>query len=86
MWYKAEYSNIPLEVDKVSSSNYVYLRKDIVKEEKENDGTIDIIYKCMEQRIPKNDWELYEKILSHDVELTEVQDALIELSGLIVEG
>lgn len=86
MWYKAEYSNIPLEVDKTSSSNYVYLRKDIVEERKENDGTIDIIYKCMEQRIPKNDWELYEKILSHDVELTEVQDALIELSGLIVEG
>lgn len=83
MWYKAEYSNIPLEVDKVSSSNYVYLRKDIAKEEKKNDGTIDVIYKCMEQRIPKNDWELYEKILSHDVELTEVQDALIELSVLV---
>lgn len=83
MWYKAEYSNIPLEIDNVSSSEYVYVRRNIAKEEKNNEDTVKTIYMCEEQKIPKKDWELYENILSHNVELSEIQDALIELSEII---
>lgn len=82
MWYDAEYSTRPLEVDETISASFVYLRKDIEETKKEED----VIYTCKEKQIPKSDWELYRKILSHDVELSEVQDALIELSEMIVEG
>ena len=85
MWYEAEYSNMPLEIDDTSSSEYVYVRRNIVKEEKKNKDAVDVFYRCEEQKIPKKDWEFYEKLLSHDVELGEVQDALIELSGIIAE-
>lgn len=84
MWYEAEYSIEPKEIDNISSSVYVYIRKDIKLIEKQNENETENIYICKEQKIPKNDWEIYEKILMHDTELSEVQDALIELSGLIV--
>lgn len=83
MWYKAEYSNMPLEIDNVSSSEYVYVRRNIAKEEKKNEDIVETIYVCEEQKIPKKDWELYENILSHNAELSEIQDALIELSEII---
>ena len=83
MWYKAEYSNMPLEIDNFSSSEYVYVRRNIAKEEKKNEDAVETIYVCEEQKIPKKDWELYENILSHNVELSEIQDALIELSEII---
>lgn len=83
MWYKAEYSNMPLEIDNVSSSEYVYVRRNIAKEEKKNEDDVETIYVCEEQKILKKDWELYENILSHNVELSEIQDALIELSEII---
>ena len=85
MWYNAEYSNMPLEVDNISSSEYVYVRRNITKKENKNEDDIDIVYTCEEQKVPKKDWELYEKVLSHNVELTEIQDALIELAGIIME-
>ena len=85
MWYNVEYSNIPLEVDDISSSEYVYVRRNITKKEKKNEDDIGIVYTCEEQKVPKKDWELYEKVLSHNVELTEIQDALIELAGIIME-
>lgn len=84
MWYEAEYSVEPKEIDSVSSSVYVYVRKDIKSIEKKNEANIENVYYCKEQKILKSDWEIYEKMLSHDIELVEVQDALIELSGLIV--
>lgn len=82
MWYKSEYSVWPLEFDESSSGEYVYVRKNISQQENE-DGNV--IYVCDEQKVNKKDWELYKKILSHDIEITEVQDALIELSQIISE-
>lgn len=79
MWYEAEYSVRPDEVDEVSSSSYVYVRRNIQAVQKEDDT----VYTCEEQAVPKANWELYKKVLGHSAELADVEDALVELAGLI---
>lgn len=79
MWKEAEYSIKPEELDTTSSSKFVYIRKDIqlvTKDEGE-------VYVCKEQQLLKEDFELYSKVLGHDTELSEVRDAVIELSVLV---
>ena len=46
----------------------------------------DDVYVCQEHCISKENWEMYKKIIGHDTELSEVQDALIELSKIITEA
>ena len=55
MWYETEYSIMPEELDTISSSKFVYIRKDIEAMEKEGD----IVYKCKEQRLTKDDVPLH---------------------------
>ena len=81
MWKTVEYSFKPEDVDDKSSSKYVYVRKDIKCVKKDEDD----IFVCQEQCILKDNWEIYKKIIGHDTELSEVQDALIELSQIITE-
>ena len=82
MWETVEYSFEPTEFDDKSSSKFVYIRKHIecIKKD-END-----VYVCQEHCISKENWDMYKKIIGHDTELSEVQDALIELSKIITEA
>lgn len=86
MWNAVEYDNRPDEIDKTSSAKYVYVRKDIAETEREQDGETVTMWTAMENKVLKGDWEQYEAIMSHTTELSEVQDALVELAGLITEG
>ena len=79
MCYETEYSIMPEELDTISSSKFVYIRKDIEAMEKEGD----VVYKCKEQRLTKDDFDLYKRLTGHDVELSEVRDAVIELSEIV---
>lgn len=81
MWNHTEYTNKPTEIDNTSSSTSVYIRKNIsfVEATEERDAH----WECDEQIIPKSDWVLYEKLLHHDSEISDVEDAIIELAELI---
>lgn len=82
MWKTVESGVMPEVVDETSSKTYVYVRKDI-KEVKREDDTI---YEYQEQAIKKEDWELYQTINNHTNELSDVEDALMELAEIIMEG
>lgn len=86
MWKIVEYNEKPLELDKDSSSVYVYIRKNIAEENRESDGYSSTVYTCDEQKIFKTNWELYEKLITHDGALSDVEDALIELAEMIQEA
>lgn len=81
MWYAVESGVKPSEIDNTSSEIYVYLRKDIVKVEDEEKGTY---YEYLEQKIKKDDWDMYKQIISNTSDLADVQDALIELAEMVV--
>lgn len=81
MWYESESTVMPLEVDNTSSSVYVYVRKDIEEVTDEEKG---IYYTYKEQKIKKEDWELYKTLNNHTTELSEVEDALMELAEIII--
>lgn len=83
MWKLTENSNSekPLEIDEVSSQTVVYVRKDfkeipILDEEGEEIGTK---WQYMENTIPNTDWETYKKLLDTQVDITDIQLALVEL-------
>lgn len=86
MWKLVESNNPPLEVDTESDSSVVYVTRNVTEVERkiseDSEETItSYVYECNE--IPKKDWELYKKLLNHDSDIADVQDALIELAELI---
>ena len=80
MWSVVESKVAPAEVDETSSEVYVYIRKDIREIEKDEET----IYEDREQKIKKDDWEMYKQILTNASDLSDVQDALIELAEMVV--
>ena len=81
MWYKAEYTERPLDVDTKSSATVAYVRKDIIHV----DGTEvkDARWECMEQTVPQEDWELYALLMEQKSEVSDIEDALMELAEMI---
>ena len=79
MWYNAENSdNVrPSTVDTESSRIYNYIRKDFSLVPASEDRPEH--YAWLEQKIKKEDWELYSKILSNEDDITDLQLALCEL-------
>lgn len=74
----------PLELDTTSSHKWNYIRKDIVFVK--GDGElIDDHWEFKEQKIKKDDWDIYQKTFSHDSALDDIYAALTELAELIVE-
>jgi len=80
MWIKAESKDKPSMIDESTSEVYVYVRKDIEEFEREEET----FYSYLEQKIKKEDWSLYESILSNTSDISDVQDALIELAEMVV--
>lgn len=84
MWYKCENGSLdrPQDIDSTSSAVYVYVRKNITAVP-EAEGR-PAHYEWMETKIPKEDWEIYEQVLSHGEALDDVYAALTELAEMIV--
>lgn len=84
MWYKAQMvgSLQPPEIDNFSSQEYVYIRKNIqqIETENEEDPTT---WEYDEQKIRKEDWELYQNIITNTNDITDVQLALCDLYEMI---
>ena len=55
MWYTAESGIKPLEIDTSSSKKFVYLRRNITEEQREEE----LIYTYEEQKITKQEYALY---------------------------
>lgn len=70
----------PKEIDFDYGSNVVFVRKDFVK--KESDGAHPEHWKYLETKIPLSDWEYYKKLMQHDTEIGEAQDAAVELANV----
>lgn len=90
MWYTVENSELvlPAEIDRTSSRNYIYIRKDFeiveaVPETEDNDYK-PAHYRWQEMKIRKEDWEIYETVMSHETALDDVYAALTELAEMIV--
>ena len=90
MWIHAENSSSvkPAAIDRTSSSRVIYVRKDFVEiPEAELDGqTYPAHWSYSEQAIPVEDWEAYNEIIANAQGLSDVQDALLELAGIIEGG
>ena len=90
MWYRNENSGYarPSEVDTTSSKAYAYLRRNIefVEERTRPDGEVEEAhYTWEETKIPKDVWDVCEKVLAHDGALDDVYSALTELAEMILE-
>ena len=87
MWYEASNGNLarPGEVDTVSSRTHVYVRRNIVLvPEVIGDEPIPAHYQWEEMKIPREMWEVCEKVFGHDSALDDVYSALVELAEMIV--
>ena len=85
MWNRSENSTSekPLALDRKSSREYVYVRKDFVFVESTEERPAHWTY--LEARIPMKDWELFVELMDHADALDDVYAALTELAELIVE-
>lgn len=80
-WNIVEYSSEPSTLDTTSSSTLVYIRKDVVFVEATEDK--DAHWECLEHAVKAEQWELYKSIIENTSALADVEDALIELAGMI---
>ena len=80
MWYKAESSNIPVIIDKTSSRNYVYVRKNIVAEERTDEtGISETLYVYDEIKLPKDVYEIFKMETDNSERLTDVEEVIADL-------
>lgn len=90
MWKHAENSSSeqPAAIDRTSSSRVVYVRKDFAEVPAEElDGqTIPAHWAYLERAVPAEDWETYTELIANAQGLSDVQDALLELAGIIAGG
>lgn len=92
IWYMAASGDSikPHSTDTTSSKKWNYLRKDFTFVDPQTDEHGEVInpghWEWMETKILKSDWETIQKVLAHDTTLDDVQNALIELAEMIVEG
>ena len=91
-WYKVELWGIPepAPIDDKASKKYVYVRKDIHAEKipvPNMEGEIEMLdgYVYYEQKIKKEDWELYQTVMQNTADISDADDALVELAELISE-
>lgn len=89
MWRLAQNSNEvkPDEIDKTSSPNVVYIRKDFEELERtdEEGNVVGTYWQYQENAIPKKDWELYEMLVSSDGKITDVELALCDVYEMITK-
>lgn len=79
MWYVAQCSgNKPAEIDNTSSQIYVYVRKNFEQtiQNVENEEEPLTIWQYEEQKIRKEDWEVYAAALQNSSDIVDLQSAV----------
>lgn len=82
-WRNAQSTIRPEAIDTTSSKKYNYIRKNITEETIEQEGQTVTVYNYLEDQILKEDWSLYESLVDSETRIGEVEDAVIELAGII---
>lgn len=87
MWYRNENGSLnkPEAVDTTSSRIYVYVRRGFeqIPESGEGDYVVPAHWQWMEQKVKKEDWEIYQTVTDHSGALDDVYAALTELAEII---
>ena len=81
-WYRSEANEKPLTVDKDSSKQYVYIRKNIKEETRPmEDGETQTVYTYLECLIPKDVFVIYESQANADNRLDDIEEVITEIIG-----
>lgn len=84
MWYDGYSAEKPTEVD-FSSKKWVRVRKDI--EYVAGDGEfVEPHWHYKERKIPREDWDLFVSVQSHEASIEDLEDAIIEIAEMVVGG
>ena len=84
MWIRSENGSLnkPADIDTTSSKVYNTIRKEF--EQVAATEEVPAHWTWLEQKVPKEDWEVFMKVSDHDTALDDVYEALTELADLIV--
>lgn len=75
MWYKSESKDIPTEIDMTSSQVYVYVRKNIIPIQREDE----ILYEYDEIKIPKEVYEIFKLETENTDRIADLEDVLADM-------
>lgn len=82
-WYNGESTIRPVLIDDSSSKVWVYVRRNVEEHERENEqGIKETFYSYEEQKVPKEVWGIFEKIVENDERIADVEEAITELYGV----
>lgn len=85
-WKRSENAEAvqPKEIEFEYNSGVVFVRKDFAKHD--SDGLHPEHWSYMEIKVPLSDWEYYKQLMAHDTEISEAQDAAVELAGVAADN
>ena len=75
MWYKSESKDIPTEIDMASSQVYVYVRKNIIPIQREDET----LYEYDEIKIPKEVYEIFRLETENTDRIADLEDVLADM-------
>lgn len=64
MWYIGESTEYPILKDDTSSSNWIYVRRNVRTEQRTDEATGETVpvYIFEEMKVPRDEWELYKAV------------------------
>lgn len=75
MWYKSESKDIPTEIDMTSSQVYVYVRKNIIPIQREDET----LYEYGEIKILKEVYEIFRLETENTDRIADLEDVLADM-------
>ena len=82
-WKQVTGSARPELLDTTSSKVYNYIRKDVEEVEKEENEETTISYVYLEKKVKKADWEYFKSLESADNRISDLENAICELTKII---
>lgn len=81
MWYLAESTVYPSEIDETSSAVYTYVRKNVREEQRIDEITGDTVtvYVFEEIKLPKDIFEIFRRQTDTDDRVADVEDILADM-------
>lgn len=81
MWYLAESTVYPSEIDDTSSAVYTYVRKNVREEQRTDEMTDDTItvYVFEEIKLPKDVFEIFRMQTDTEDRVTDVEDIIADM-------
>lgn len=81
MWYKAESTFCPNLIDDTLSKKWVYVRRNIVENEREIDGIKEKFYSYEEMKVPKDVYDIFRNERDNSDRLNDIEEVLTEILG-----